>query len=383
MIIGFDASRAQLGQRAGPENYTYHLLEGLLRIDRKNFYRLYVQPPISPHFLSHLSPPPSNFELKPISWPKLWTQGGLAGECLTRPPDVLFIPAHTIPLIRRPGLKTAVTIHDVGLQNYLAQYQRRWWRLYGGRISNFAARAATHVIAVSESTKRDLREKLGINPEKITVVYEGVDQNKFKVQSEKCKIDEVTRNYGIEGEYLLFVGTIQPRKNLVRLIEAFQESLNSQKSPTSLIIAGKKGWLSSEIYRAPKRCGVEDKVKFLGFVPTDDIVLLMNGARALVFPSLYEGFGLPVLEALACGCPVVTSNLSSLPEVVGEVGFLVDPYRVDDIARGIREVLAMDEHKRGELIQGGLQRVKQFTWERCARETLEVLEKVNSHDREN
>ena len=174
MIIGFDASRAQVAERAGPENYTLSLLENLLRVDQKNFYRLYYNPRASSLQLpfKHRA---SSFELRPISWPKLWTQAGLALECFLNPPDILFVPAHTIPLIRRPGLKTVVTIHDVGFQKFLEQYQSRWWRLYGGRISNFAAQAATHVIAVSESTKRDLVRELGVNPDRITVVYEGVD----------------------------------------------------------------------------------------------------------------------------------------------------------------------------------------------------------------
>ena len=367
MVIGFDASRAQLAKRAGPENYTYNLLENLLRVDDRNFYRLYYQPQATPLELVPWSRA-SNFKYCPIRWPKLWTQAGLALKCFLNPPDVLFVPAHTIPLIRRSGLKTVVTIHDVGFQKFLEQYQRRWWRLYGGRISNFAARASTHVIAVSESTKRDLIEKLGVAPEKITVVYEGVDHTKFKVQSSKFKVD---------GEYLLFVGTVQPRKNLVRLIEAFS-SLSSRFPNLDLVIAGKEGWLANEIYTAPKKLGVGDRVKFLGYVPTDKVVSLMNGAKALSFPSLYEGFGLPVLEAMACGCPVVTSNISSLPEVAGEAGILVDPYNVEDIARGISRVLELTGKERQIMIERGIKHAKKFTWERAARETIEVFESLRS-----
>ncbi len=364
MIIGFDASRAQLPERAGPENYTYNLLRELLKIDRWNRYRLYC------NNLLDFELPTANYELRIISWPRLWTQGGLALECLKNPPDILFVPAHTIPIIRRPDLKTVVTIHDVGFQKYLKTYQRWWGRLYEGRVSNYAARAATHVIAVSESTKKDLIEKLGVKPDKITVIYEGVDHRKFKVQSAKFKIDHVKRGYDIGGEYLLFVGTIQPRKNLVRLIEAFKKTRSPQ---ISLIVVGKKGWLSDEIYNAPKKFGMEDRVKFLGYVPTDDIVSLMNGALAFVFPSLYEGFGLPVLEAMACGCPVVTSSISSLPEVVGDAGILVDPYDVEDIARGISVILELDEAQRRNLVDAGLERARKFTWEETAKQTIKVL----------
>lgn len=386
MIIGFDASRAQLAKRAGPENYTSNLLENLLRVDQKNFYRLYYNPRAS-NFEPPFDSRASNFELRPISWPKLWTQAGLAMECFLNPPDILFVPAHTIPLIRRPGLKTVVTIHDVGFQKFLEQYQSRWWRLYGGRISNFAARAATQVIAVSESTKKDLVEKLGVKPDKITVIYEGVDHSVFRQQfnkfsslrserfafSESNTIQQLRRKYGIDGEYLLFVGTIQPRKNLVGLVEAFS-TLNSRL--ITLVIAGKEGWLADEIYAAPRKFGVGKRVNFLGYVPTDEIVSLMNGALAVVFPSLYEGFGLPVLEAMACGCPVVTSNISSLPEVAGEAGVLVDPHSVEDIVRGIEKVLRFSEKERQDLIERGLKWAKKFTWQRAARETIEVFELI-------
>jgi len=384
MIVGFDVSRAQVDERAGPENYTLNLLENLLRIDQKNFYRLYYNPRASSLQLpfKHRA---SSFELRPISWPKLWTQAGLAFECVKNPPDILFVPAHTIPIVRRPSLKTMVTIHDVGFQKFLEQYQRRWWRLYGGRISNFAARAATHVIAVSESTKKDLIEKLNVKPDRITVVYEGVDHSRFapnlKSQSagggSNLKTDEVKRKYSIDGEYLLFVGTIQPRKNLVRLIEAFS-ALGERHSALSLVIAGKEGWLADEIYRAPRKFGVESRVKFLGYVPTDGVISLMNGALAFVFPSLYEGFGLVVLEAMACGCPTVTSNTSSLPEVVGEAGVLVDPYSVEDIIRGIKRVLEFSEVQYQNLVEKGLKQAQKFTWQKTAKETIEVLEHLRS-----
>ena len=143
MTIGFDASRVQLAQRAGPENYSYNLLVNLLRLDTQNFYWLYCRPPVSSLDLDD-DLPRANFELRSITLPNLWTQVGLAFDCLLRPPDVLFIPAHTIPIIRRPYSRTVVTIHDVGFQKYLEQYQYPWWRLYGGRISNYAARAASH-----------------------------------------------------------------------------------------------------------------------------------------------------------------------------------------------------------------------------------------------
>lgn len=373
MLIGVDASRAQVGERAGPENYTYNILKNLLEIDDENRYRLYVKSQASrSEPLLGVGGSGSNFDFRTINLPKLWTQAGLAVECLRNPPDVLFIPAHTIPIIRRPSVKTVVTIHDVGLQPFLEQYQRWWWRLYGGRISNYAARAATKVIAVSESTKRDLIEKLNVDGRKVSVVYEGVDHRQFKVQSGRGRLElkSLKSKYGISGKYFIFVGTIQPRKNLVRLVEAFSKVAAAD---FSLVLVGKKGWLTDEIYAAPKEFGVEQQVKFLGYVPTNDVVSLLNGAEAFLFPSLYEGFGLVVLEALACGTLVLTSNVSSLPEVVGEAGILVDPYSVDDIALGISKILRLSDIARSNLVEEGLKQAQKFSWEKAARETLEVL----------
>ena len=169
------------------------------------------------------------------------------------------------------------------------------------------------------------------------------------------------------------VGTLQPRKNFVKLIEAFS-SLNP--NPYTLVIVGKPGWLYREIYEAPRKFGVERKVKFLDYVPDEDLPALYQKAKCFVFVSLYEGFGLPVLEALNYGCPVVTSNTSSLPEVVGEAGILVDPNDSQDIIQGLEKVLTIGSDERMVLIEKGKTQASKFSWEKCAKETLNVLKQV-------
>ena len=428
MTFGFDGSRAFTPGRTGTENYSYQLLKALAKIDRKNKYLVYVRPnsvilrsasdegssptmedssPASPgqNDNSHW---PGNFQFKVISWPRLWTQGGLALETFKDNPDVLFVPAHTLPLIRKPGLKTVVTVHDLGSE-YLPSMHQLKQQLYLGFMQKFQLKTATKIIAVSKATKEDLIKRVGIDPKKVNVVYEGYDKDLFKPVKGDTLVNSL-RQYKLKPqEYFLFVGTVQPRKNLERLIKAFsviaRNEVTKQSSPENnptkiaspaspvrndelkLAIIGQRGWLSDEIYQLPKKLGIEDMVKFLGYVPDKDLPALYSGAIALTFPSLFEGFGLPVLEAQACGCPVLTSNISSMPEVAGPAAaggaVLVDPYSVDDIVKGMGRLQAISKAcdltvlgNRQQLVKKGLENVGRFSWEKCAAQTLEVLESI-------
>lgn len=339
MLIGIDASRAFIKEKTGTENYSYNLIQKLIEIDRKNHYVLYTR--------------------ENIPWPRFWTQGGLALECLRHPPDLLFIPAHTMPVIRRPSLKVVVTIHGLEYQ-YLPQYYKFPQKLYLNKSTEYAVHNASHLIAVSQWTKSQLVEKLGAKPEKITVVYEGVSQGSAVPE---------------EGlPYILFVGTIQPRKNLVRLIEAFSK-LQARDQVLNLIIAGKKGWMYENILAAPKKFGVGKRVKFLGYVSDEELASLYQNALFFVLPSLCEGFGLPVLEAMRLGCPVIASKAGALPEVVGDSGLLVDPYKVEEIA-GAMKLMTKNSDLREALREKGFHQVRKFSWQKAARETIKVFEKV-------
>jgi glycosyltransferase involved in cell wall biosynthesis len=264
-----------------------------------------------------------------------------------------------------------VTVHDLGYLHY-PEAHRLLDRFYLDLSTRYNARAATHLIADSAATKRDLIERYGIGPSKITVVYPGYDVAIFQPVKDEGIIEAVKARYDIIGDYILFVGTLQPRKNLTRLIEAFS-NIRYPISNIQLVIAGKKGWLYEQIFRQVKELGLEGEVVFTGYVPAGDLPALLSGARLFVFPSLYEGFGLPVLEAMSCGTPVVCSNASSLPEVAGDAAVLVDPLDVEDLAMAMERVLS-DEELRAELIERGFEQARKFSWERCARETLDVLE---------
>lgn len=375
MVVGVDGSRAFLRERTGTENYSYQLLRNLAKIDRINQYIVYVKPKtISSTIAPFIVEFPDNFQFKEIPWFRLWTQGGLALQTFKDKLDVLFVPAHTLPLFRKPGLKTVVTVHDLGSE-YLPSMHQLKQRLYLGFMQNFQLKTATKIIAVSKATKEDLVKRVAMSPKKISVVYEGFDQDLFKPVKDDLLVS-ILRQYDLEmGKYFLFVGTVQPRKNLERLIKAYAKVVAKSGSDFAtpvLVVAGSKGWLSEEIYNLPKKLGIEERVKFLGYVPDEDLPALYSGAVALIFPSLFEGFGLPILEAQACGCPVLTSNVSSMPEVGGKGAILVNPYSEDDIVRGIREVGEI----RAKLVKAGFENVKRFSWEKCAKETLEVLENI-------
>lgn len=361
MVVGFDGSRAFVKSKTGTENYSYQLLLHLSRMDRQNRYIVYFRPGniVEGEW-------PDNFEFKPINFKRLWTQVGLSIQTFKDPLDLLFTPAHTIPILRKPGLKTVMTVHDLGAEYLPAMHQLKQ-RLYLGFITRFQLKNTTKLIAVSNATKRDLVCKAGVDPKNIEVIYEGYDQNMLKGD----ELKEVLIRYDLEKDkYFLFVGTVQPRKNLSRLIEAFAILGNGYK----LVIAGMRGWMSEDIYALPKKLGIGTQVKFIGRVSDSELSSLYKGALGLTYPSLYEGFGLPILEAFANDCPVMTSNRSSMPEVAGKAAILVDPFDIDSIKNGLEKLL--DAKLRQKQVQLGRQRVKLFSWEEAARETLELFKKI-------
>ncbi len=366
MLIGIDASRSVAQRRTGTENYSLNLIRHLLISDTEHRYRLYFNHP-PPYNLQ-----PVTCDLRIMPFPRLWTHLRLSWEMARRPPDVLFVPAHVLPIVH--PRRSVVTIHDLGYL-YYPEAHRPLDRLYLDLSTRYNARAAAHLIVDSLATKRDLVERYGTNSDKITVIHPGYDKETFQPVRDEGAIEAIKAKYGIASDYILFVGTLQPRKNLVRLIEAFASMQVGKYANLQLVIAGKKGWLYQEIFRQVEEFGLEDRVVFTGYVPEGDLPVLMSGARLFVFPSLYEGFGLPVLEAMACGVPVACSNVSSLPEVAGDAAVLVDPLDVEGMAVAIERVLG-DEDLRGELIERGFEQAKKFSWEKCARETLKVLEMV-------
>ena len=393
MLIGIDASRASRARRTGTEAYSLHLIQALIEAGCNHRFRLYTPIQISnlksqiPNLKSQIPNPKSqipNLEVHVIPFPRLWTHLRLAWELKRRSPDVLFVPAHVMPLVC--PVPAAVTVHDLGYLHYPAAH-RPFDRWYLDWTTRRHARRAAHLIADSQATRADLIRYYRADPARITVVYPGRDESLAKVD-DPAAIRAVKARYGVGGDYLLYLGTLQPRKNLVRLVEAFSNikcqmsnvkyTAPSPQPPTpnlQLVLAGHKGWLYADLFARVEALGLSDRVVFTGYVADDDKAALLSGALAFVYPSLYEGFGLPALEAMACGTPVLTSNVSSLPEVAGDAALLVNPLDTDAIADGMARLIA-DAGLRRSLIEKGYARVLKFSWADAARQVLQVLESL-------
>ena len=380
MLIGIDATRAARPERTGTENYAYHLIRHLLALESGSSdqtphqYRLYFQQPPPAGLFDSLDNP--RVASRVIGVPRLWTHLGLGLEMLRRAPDVLFVPAHVLPFVH--PRRSVVTIHDLG-HRYFPDAHTATQRAYLEWSTRFAVRYASRLIAVSHATKDDLVKLYGADERKVTVVHHGVSNvpsptsHVRNARQPTLDIGHVTRDV---KRYIIAIGTIQPRKNYARLIAAFA-SLNLPRNEVALVIIGKVGWHSDDIVRLAKKEGVI----LTGHVSDEEKCALLADATAFALPSLYEGFGMPILEAQAAGVPVITSNTSSCPEVAGAPStgsghggaLLVDPRDTHAIADAMRRVLD-DDVLRQSLIANGFANVAKFSWEKCARETLSVLE---------
>ncbi|GAB4546505.1 MAG: glycosyltransferase family 1 protein [Anaerolineae bacterium] len=373
MLIGIDASRMAREWRTGTEAYSLHLSRALVAAGGEHRFRLYTPAMFPPGMLNDLAAAQvenPRHEVRVIPFPRLWTHLRLAWEVSRHPPDVLFVPAHVMPLVC--PVPCVVTVHDLGYL-YWPEAHRRPDRWYLDWTTRRHAHLAARVIADSQATRADLIRHYHADPERVVVVYPGRDEALGR-QDDPEAIAAVKARYNISGRYLLFLGTLQPRKNLVRLVEAFAR-LAPVWDDLQLALAGKRGWLYEDLFVRVKSLGLERRVVFTGYVADQDKAALISGALALVYPSLYEGFGLPLLEAMACGTPVLTSNVSSLPEVAGDAALLVDPLDTDAIAAGMVRLMT-DVDLREALIQRGRAQVCKFSWAGAAREILRVLETV-------
>jgi len=285
--------------------------------------------------------------------------------------DLVHSPQFNIPLLSRAAQVT--TIHDCAYDRFPEEYPNRVAKGYYRFMFPIALRKSKRIIAISESTKRDLIELYKISPEKISVIYQGVDSRFYQDMSNEK--NSMLKPLYVDGDFALFVGLTRPRKNVDRLVRAFAKVLPSLKTGAKLVLAGKIDTRFLDVRRLAERLNISDSVVQLGFVSEDQLLALYKTACCFVFPSLYEGFGLPVLEAMAAGTPVITSRVSSLPEVAGDAALLVNPYNVDEIAEAMYKLFT-DASFRDKLRQKGKERSKQFTWRKCAQKTLKVYEEV-------
>lgn len=268
------------------------------------------------------------------------------------------------------GIPTVLTVHDL-IFRHLPEHHKRLNRWYLNATLPLYCRRASHIIAVSEATRQDLIASYGVAPEKVTVILEAADPQ-FKPQSPE-RLAAVRARYQLPETYILFVGTVEPRKNLLRLLRAWEPLYLAGDAPP-LVIVGKRGWLAEDFYAALGVSPAREGVRFTGYVADEDLPALYSGASLFAFPSLYEGFGLPPLEAMACGTAVLCSNTSSLPEVVGDAALTLNPTDVEALREGLRRLLA-DADLREDMRERGIQRAAGFSWERAAAETYQLYQR--------
>jgi glycosyltransferase involved in cell wall biosynthesis len=369
MHIGIDARMAYYTQ-AGIGQYIGRLIEGLAKVECQEELTI-LQSRKDRAMMA-----PGQFQRR-----SLWTpshhrleQWFLPLEIALAGLDVLHSPDF-IPPFRR-NCRSVITIHDLAFllyPHFLTQDSARYY----SQIDQ-AVRHTDHIIAVSESTKRDTVGLLGVSANKITVIHEAANPL-FRPLEDPEALHLVRDKYGLPEDFILFVSTIEPRKNLPTLLQALRVLLDRYGPLVKLAVVGKRGWLFGEAFARVRELKLDRDVIFLGRVPSQDLVLLYNAARVHVHPSLYEGFGLPPLEAMACGTPTVVSNVASLPEVVGEAGLLVDPDDVEGWAAAIGQVLA-DPHLRQEMREEGVRQARRFSLERMARETMAVYRRVGNRE---
>ncbi len=334
-------------------------------------------------FTGHWKLPP---ELEPTPYFRV-SQTGLptwkpsvriAWEQLLQPPaavrerlDILHSLSYVQPLLC--PAKSVVTMLDLTFMRMPRSFNR-WNRLYLAAMSTISARLCHRIVAISESTRQDVIRFLGVPPEKVEVIYCGVDAP-FRPIDDQAVLDRFRSERGVPGQFLLYLGTLEPRKNVERLIEAYAKVRLTDQIPHKLVLGGAKGWLYEKIFSRVQELGLSEEVVFTSYIPYEELPLWYNCADTFIYPSLYEGFGLPPLEAMACGTPVITSSISSLPEVVGNAAVTVDPLDVDALAGAITKVLG-EPALREKLKMEGPRRAAHFSWTETAAQTLDCYRRV-------
>jgi glycosyltransferase involved in cell wall biosynthesis len=427
MLIGIDASRANREHKSGTEWYSYHLIKQLAHLDPKNRYILYTDKPLQ-RGLSDLdnlnisSPgkeeniqvdkkgyqairsPYDNFTAKVLEWPfsYFWTLGRLSWEMLFgKKPDILFIPAHSLPYFHPKN--TIVTIHDVAFKKAEKLYRvselgaesKRGKRLVNffvtlftlGKYSatsldylnwstKFSLRRAKKVITVSKFSKQEILENYKCAPDKIKVIHNGYNSELYRKINNKEKIDQKLDKYGLRSPYILYVGRLERKKNVPALVEAFGiAKMENRDFSYKLVLVGDADYGYDEIKCLIEEYNLNDEVLMPGWVKEADLPYIYNGAIAFVFPSRHEGFGIPVLQALACGVPVAASYITPLREVGGDGALYFDPCDTDSISGALQKI-TMDKNLREELVAKGYDRVKSFSWKRTAEETLKEIDNL-------
>lgn len=395
MIIGIDASRANIAQKTGTELYSYTLIEEFKKLaDVNDRFLLYSKDKLN--FGLEILPP--NFESRVLRWPPkfLWTQIRLSVAMAMSRQDVLFVPAHTIPLHHPKN--TVVTVHDIGFEQIDRLYDKKM--IGSGGISRrilsagarlftlgkysaseldyhrwateYAIRHAKKIITVSEFSKNEIIKRYGISKNKVAVIYHGINRAVFKKIDDTAAIRTTLDKMQITSPFLLYVGRLEEKKNTPGLIKIFRILKTKYKLSHQLVLVGKPGLNYEAVNELIDKYNLNDFVVRPGYVNEDELIHLRNAADVFIFPSMYEGFGMPILESMACGTPVVCSRAASLPEVAGDAALMANPEDYEEFALKIHRVVA-DADLRNNLVNRGWERISHFRWDVCAKKTLEII----------
>lgn len=373
MRIAIDAHAVGTGL-GGNESYATNLIEALAAIDSVNEYTLYVTRREAVAKFSNRWPNFAVRQTRPHT-PLIRIPLTLSAELRKNPVDVLHVQFTAPPFAPCP---VVVSIHDLSFEHLPETFNRRS-RAQLRLTVRRSARKATQILALSEHTRADIISTYGISPDRVTAIPLAA-ADRFRPITDERELQRVRHTYEIAGDYILTVGSIQPRKNLNRLISAYVRlHQDERRALPKLVIVGRQAWLFGETLRAIRESGFSDSIILTGYVPDADLPALYSGARCFVYPSFFEGFGLPPLEAMKCGVPVIAGNRTSLVEVVGDAGLLVDPLDPAAIAQALSRVLN-EPNLREELSLKGLSRSSLFDWKDTAKRTLEVYERAADND---
>lgn len=368
MLIAIDASRANNLHKTGTEWYSWHLIEAIKKLDNKNQFILYSREKLR----GELAELPSNFKSKVLRWPpkRFWTQLRLSWEMLFHRPDVLFVPAHTIPLVHPK--KTITTLHDVGFARRPELYSKKELS-YHNWAAKYAVKNARKIITISQFSRQEVIDLLGIDKDRIETIYLGYEKSQYRADLDKEKIREVVAKHRIKEPYFFYIGRLEKKKNVLTLIKAFNNLRQLEDFyDINLVLAGQPGLGYGEIKEYIQKNNLKDSIIETGWLEQKEAPYLLAGSLALVMPSYYEGFCLPVLEAMACGVPVIGSNSSAIPEITAGAALLFDPSDKDKLAELMKKII-QNEELRQELMASGVKRALDFSWDKCAKKTLETI----------
>lgn len=374
MRIAIQAADLDADRIDGTRVYIKNLLKYFGKLDKTSQFLIYHKKQFNPE----LSPPNfPNYKIIKKSWPLFWTQIRLNASLYKQKPNALWMPMHNIPYFISTKIKTVVTIHDLAFKYFPETFTKtELWKL--NLLTKIAIERSNKIITISQSSKKDiLKFYPKIKKDKIKVIYHGFDKAIFAKEKNIEKEKKVKEKFKITGKYILYTGAIQPRKNLGILIEAFERIKIKHKNNETwknlkLVLAGEKAWLWDSIFKQINENPHKKDIITPGKINFEDLGHLMRGAQIFCFPSLYEGFGIPILEAFAARTPVICSRNSSLPEVAGDAALYFNGADVQELVEKIKNILE-DNNLRQTLIKRGVQQASQFSWEKCAQETLEYI----------